>query len=112
MPCPPSPLPPHPSPAPVPRFSQAAARVWRDGQRKKVYVYRLLAAGTLEEKVFQRQMSKKGLQTIVVDEAEEATSMSSEDLRCVSAGNGAVRWVWVGVLGPRLSRPSLTQNVT
>jgi DNA repair and recombination RAD54-like protein len=43
---------------------QAAARVWRDGQRKKVYVYRFLAAGTLEEKVFQRQLSKKGLQVI------------------------------------------------
>jgi hypothetical protein len=60
---------------------QAAARVWRDGQRKRVYVYRFLAAGTLEEKIFQRQLSKKGLQTIVVEEAEEATSLSTEDLR-------------------------------
>jgi Helicase conserved C-terminal domain len=60
---------------------QAAARVWRDGQRKKVYVYRFLAAGTLEEKVFQRQMSKKGLQTIVVEEGDETVSLSSEDLR-------------------------------
>jgi hypothetical protein len=55
--------------------------VWRDGQRKKVYVYRFLAAGTLEEKVFQRQLSKKGLQTIVVEEGDEATALSSEDLR-------------------------------
>ena len=30
---------------------QAAARVWRDGQRKRVYVYRFLSTGTLEEKV-------------------------------------------------------------
>jgi len=60
---------------------QAAARVWRDGQRKKVYVYRFLATGTLEEKVFQRQMSKKGLQTIVVEEGDETTQLSSEDLR-------------------------------
>jgi DNA repair and recombination RAD54-like protein len=37
---------------------QASARVWRDGQRKRTYVYRFLAAGTLEEKVFQRQLSK------------------------------------------------------
>jgi hypothetical protein len=59
---------------------QAAARVWRDGQKKKVYVYRFLAAGTLEEKVFQRQLSKKGLQTIVVEEGDEATALSSEDL--------------------------------
>lgn len=60
---------------------QAAARVWRDGQRKQVYVYRFLATGTLEEKVFQRQLSKKGLQTIVVEEGEEAQSLSADDLR-------------------------------
>lgn len=53
---------------------QAAARVWRDGQRKKVFVYRFLATGTLEEKVFQRQLSKKGLQTIVVEEGDEVRS--------------------------------------
>ena len=60
---------------------QAAARVWRDGQRKKVFVYRFLAAGSLEEKVFQRQLSKKGLQTIVVEEQDEATSLSTDELR-------------------------------
>ena len=27
-----------------------AGRVWRDGQKKRVYVYRLLATGTIEEK--------------------------------------------------------------
>jgi len=30
---------------------QAAARVWRDGQKKRVFVYRFLAAGTIEGKV-------------------------------------------------------------
>ena len=30
---------------------QAAARVWRDGQKKRVFVYRFLATGTIEEKV-------------------------------------------------------------
>lgn len=60
---------------------QAAARVWRDGQRKKVYVYRFLATGTLEEKVFQRQLNKKGLQTIVVEEGDEVNALSSDDLR-------------------------------
>lgn len=30
---------------------QAAARVWRDGQKKRVFVYRFLAAGSIEEKV-------------------------------------------------------------
>ena len=79
---------------------QAAARVWRDGQRKKVYVYRLLATGTLEEKVFQRQMSKKGLQTIVVDEGNEATTLSSEDLRCVE---GSVMLMCIMLVSESLS---------
>lgn len=30
---------------------KAAARVWRDGQKKRVYVYRFLSTGTIEEKV-------------------------------------------------------------
>ena len=30
---------------------QAAARVWRDGQKKKVYVYRFITTGSIEEKV-------------------------------------------------------------
>jgi hypothetical protein len=30
---------------------QAAARVWRDGQKKRVYIYRMLCAGSIEEKV-------------------------------------------------------------
>ena len=44
---------------------QAAARVWRDGQRKRCFVYRFLATGSIEEKVFQRQLSKEGLQGLV-----------------------------------------------
>ena len=38
---------------------QAMARVWRDGQTRPVTIYRLLAAGTVEEKVFQRQLLKR-----------------------------------------------------
>jgi len=46
---------------------QAMARVWRDGQRRHTYVYRLLAAGSIEEKIFQRQVNKQGLTGAVVD---------------------------------------------
>ena len=38
---------------------QAMARVWRDGQTQKVYLYRLLTTGTIEEKIFQRQLAKE-----------------------------------------------------
>ncbi len=39
---------------------QAMARVWRDGQKRDVFVYRFLSAGTVEEKMFQRQILKVG----------------------------------------------------
>ncbi|KAM7444232.1 DNA repair and recombination protein RAD54-like [Porites harrisoni] len=50
---------------------QAMARVWRDGQKKKVFIYRLLSTGTIEEKIFQRQAHKKALSSCVVDEEED-----------------------------------------
>ena len=37
---------------------QAAARIWRDGQTKPVYIYRLITTGTIEERIFQRQLFK------------------------------------------------------
>ncbi|XP_075477165.1 protein CHROMATIN REMODELING 25 isoform X2 [Primulina tabacum] len=63
---------------------QAAARVWRDGQKKRVYIYRFLSAGTIEEKVYQRQMSKEGLQKVIQQEhvdSEKGNLVSTEDLR-------------------------------
>ena len=35
---------------------QAMARIWRDGQKSNVIIYRLLTTGTIEEKIFQRQV--------------------------------------------------------
>ncbi|KAL2460240.1 Protein CHROMATIN REMODELING 25 [Abeliophyllum distichum] len=63
---------------------QAAARVWRDGQKKRVYIYRFLSTGTIEEKVYQRQMSKEGLQKVIQQEhvdSDKGNFFSTEDLR-------------------------------
>ena len=61
---------------------QAAARCWRDGQKKKCYLYRFLAAGTIEEKVFQRQLSKESLQNVVNGSGElEQCILSKDELR-------------------------------
>jgi len=49
---------------------QAMARVWRDGQKKQCYIYRMLAVGTIEEKILQRQEHKKALSSCVVDQEE------------------------------------------
>lgn len=40
---------------------QARERAWRIGQRKEVTVYRLITSGTIEEKVYQRQIYKQFL---------------------------------------------------
>ncbi|KAK6916452.1 SNF2, N-terminal [Dillenia turbinata] len=67
-------------------YDIAAARVWRDGQKKRVYIYRFLSTGTIEEKVFQRQMSKEGLQKVIQQEQmdnhkAQGSFFSMEDLR-------------------------------
>ena len=59
---------------------QAAARCWRDGQKKRCFTYRFLATGTVEEKIFQRQLSKEGLQS-VVDDKEQVNALSTKDLK-------------------------------
>ncbi|CAH8261031.1 unnamed protein product [Arabidopsis lyrata] len=75
---------------------QAAARVWRDGQKKRVYVYRFLSTGTIEEKVYQRQMSKEGLQKVIQHEqtdnnTRQGNLLSTEDLRDLFSFHGDVR---------------------
>lgn len=61
---------------------QAMARVWRDGQHRKVHIYRLLVAGTLDEKMYQRQVCKQGLSGAVVDARESNHAhFSTEELK-------------------------------
>jgi len=61
---------------------QAMARVWRDGQKKPCFIYRLLSTGTIEEKIFQRQAHKKALSSCVVDNEEDVERhFSLTDLR-------------------------------
>ncbi|KAK0545840.1 DNA-dependent ATPase protein rad54 [Tilletia horrida] len=63
---------------------QALARVWRDGQKKSCFVYRFIATGSIEEKIFQRQSHKQSLSSCVVDEAQDAERhFSGEDLRAL-----------------------------
>ncbi|OEH74457.1 DNA repair protein [Cyclospora cayetanensis] len=49
---------------------QALARVWRDGQKKTCYIYRMFSTGTIEEKIYQRQICKDGLSAMLVSEGE------------------------------------------
>ncbi|KAI1936080.1 DNA-dependent ATPase protein rad54 [Ophidiomyces ophidiicola] len=58
---------------------QALARVWRDGQKKDCFVYRFIATGSIEEKIFQRQSHKQLLSSCVVDSAEDVERHFSID---------------------------------
>ncbi|XP_029426677.1 DNA repair and recombination protein RAD54B isoform X2 [Nannospalax galili] len=62
---------------------QAMSRVWRDGQKHPVHIYRLLTTGTIEEKIYQRQISKQGLSGAVVDltKSSEHIQFSVEELK-------------------------------
>ncbi|KAL7667950.1 hypothetical protein ACOME3_008676 [Neoechinorhynchus agilis] len=47
---------------------QSIYRVYRFGQSKEVFIYRLFTLGTIEEKIYQRQITKQGLVLRVCDE--------------------------------------------
>lgn len=60
---------------------QAMARVHRDGQKRECFIYRLLTQGTLDEKIFQRQVSKTGLADSIVDGKSAASGFTQQELR-------------------------------
>ena len=54
-------------------LTQAAARIWREGQKRRCFIYRFMSTGSIEEKIIQRQLSKEGLQSIVDNKEEVRT---------------------------------------
>ncbi|KAF9154732.1 helicase [Linnemannia schmuckeri] len=62
---------------------QAMARIHREGQQRPVFIYRLLLSGTIEEKMYQRQMTKIGLSDALMDgkAAERLDKFSRDELR-------------------------------
>ncbi|EXB93143.1 Transcriptional regulator ATRX-like protein [Morus notabilis] len=59
---------------------QAIYRAWRYGQKKPVFAYRLMAHGTMEEKIYKRQVTKEGLAARVVDRQQVHRTMSKEEM--------------------------------
>jgi DNA excision repair protein ERCC-6 len=74
--------------------AQARERAWRFGQEKEVTVYRLISAGTVEEKIYQRQIFKTALSNKVLQDPRQRRLFSQRDLRdlfTLKADTGSVR---------------------
>ena len=66
--------------------NQATDRAWRIGQDKPVFVYKLIAKGTLEEKIQLLQQKKSELAHSILSEGEsQKMALTQEDLQAIFA---------------------------
>ncbi|EIW82890.1 hypothetical protein CONPUDRAFT_101343 [Coniophora puteana RWD-64-598 SS2] len=63
---------------------QSMARIHRDGQKRPVFIYRFLTAGAIDEKIYQRQVTKIGLSNSLMGSGtgtSKSDSFTKKDLR-------------------------------
>jgi hypothetical protein len=60
---------------------QSRERAWRLGQKREVTVYRLITRGTIEEKIYQRQIFKLLLSNRILENAKQKALFSETHMR-------------------------------
>lgn len=73
--------------------AQARERSWRFGQEREVTVYRLVIAGSVEEKIYQRQIFKQAISNSVLTNQRQRRLFSQKDLKdlfSLKADNGSI----------------------
>jgi hypothetical protein len=61
--------------------AQARERAWRFGQEREVTIYRLICSGTVEEKIYHRQIFKTALSNRVLQDPRQRRLFSQKDLK-------------------------------
>ncbi|WPH02850.1 Hypothetical protein R9X50_00571800 [Acrodontium crateriforme] len=59
---------------------QARERAWRLGQKREVEIYRLMTAGTIEEKIYHRQIFKQFLTNKILKDPKQRQTFQLKDL--------------------------------
>jgi DNA excision repair protein ERCC-6 len=60
---------------------QARERAWRLGQKKEVTVYRLMTSGTIEEKIYHRQIYKQFLTNKILKDPKQRRFFDASNLQ-------------------------------
>ena len=68
---------------------QARERAWRLGQKREVMIYRLMTAGTIEEKIYHRQLFKQFLINKIMKDPKQRQTFQKSDLHDLFTLGGA-----------------------
>ena len=68
---------------------QARERAWRLGQKREVMIYRLMTSGTIEEKIYHRQLFKQFLINKILREPKQRQTFQMKDLHDLFTLGGA-----------------------
>ena len=69
--------------------AQARERAWRLGQKREVVIFRLMTAGTIEEKIYHRQLFKTFLTNKILKDPKQRQTFQMQDLHDLFTLGGA-----------------------